>query len=159
TPVRLLRRPVPRGAGVPAAAGCRALRDELARYQLDQAAPPGDRRPGYAVALGTARWSGAAEPFTPGGDLVWAARRGKWPRVVCPPALRSGTSPGVIFALIVPTLLFATIWAVLLGYLTLHFHADWVIRVWPVALLGLGWAVWGTGMLLFLRRIWYAGED
>jgi hypothetical protein len=159
TPVRLLRRPVPRGAGVPAAVGCRALRDELARYPLEAAVPTGDRRPGYAVGLGVARWSGAAEPFTPGGDRVWSVRRGRWLRVVDPPALLSGTSPGTIFALIVPTLLFATIWAVLLGYLTLHFHADWTTLVWPVALLGLGWTVWGTGIFLFLRRIWYAIED
>jgi hypothetical protein len=111
------------------------------------------------VALGVVRGSVVADPFKPGGDVVWSAHSRRWLRVVSARGILSGLSPGVILALIVPTLLFATIWAALLGYLTLHFHTNWILRVWPVALLGLGWAVWGTGTLLFLRRIWYAVED
>ena len=150
-PVRLLDRAVPGGQGIAVAARCRSLRAELVRHPVGDHAPPGDRRPAYAMAFGLTAPRSGAVPFRPGGDLVWSPWTRRWLRVVPRRALSFGASPMVALIGFVPTLLFSGIWAVLLGGLTQELTWSGVTRVWPVVLLGLGWVIWVWGNLLFGR--------
>jgi hypothetical protein len=150
-PVRLLDRAVPRGAGIAVAATCRSLRAELSRYPVGENAPPGDRRPAYAMAFGLTAPQPGATPFEPGGDLVWSPRTGRWLRVVSRRGLTFGASPTVALIGVVPALVFSGIWAVLLGGMTQQLSWSQAARVWPVSLLVVGWLVWVWGNLLFAR--------
>ena len=150
-PVRLLNRVVPRGAGIAAAARCRSIRAELSRYPLGDNAPPGDRRPAYAMAFGLTSPQRGATPFKPGGDLVWSPWTGRWVRVVSRGSLSFGASPMVALIGFVPAVLFFGIWGVLLGGLTQQLTWSQVARMWPAGLLALGWVVWVCGTVLFAR--------
>jgi hypothetical protein len=158
-PVRLLDRVVPRGAGIAAAAGCRSMRAELSRYPPGDNAPPGDRRPAYAMAFGLTAPQRGATPFEPGGDLVWSPWQGRWVRVVPRRALSFGASPMVAVIGFVPALLVSGIWGVLLGGVTQQLTWSQVARVWPVPLLVLGWVVWVWGNFLFARWFYRSVYD
>lgn len=158
-PVRLFNRVVPRGAGIAAAARCRAMRAELSRYPLGQNAPPGDRRPAYAMAFGLNAPPRSATPFKPGGDLVWSPWTGRWVRIVSRRSLSFGASPMVALIGFVPALMFCGIWGMLLGGLTLQLTWSQVARMWPVPLLVLGWAAWVWGTFLFARWFYRSVYD
>jgi hypothetical protein len=158
-PVRLLDRAVPRGPGIAAAARCRSERAELSRYPPGADAAPGDRRPAYAIAFGLTAPPRGAVPFEPGGDLVWSPWRGRWVRVVPRHALSFGASPMVAVIGCVPALLVSGIWGVLLGGVTQQLTWSQVARVWPVALLVAGWAVWIWGNVLFARWFYRSVYD
>jgi hypothetical protein len=158
-PVRLLNRVVPRGRGIAAAAECRSMRAELSRYPLGENAAPGDRRPAYAMAFGLTAPQRGATPFEPGGDLVWSPWTGRWVRVESRRSLSFGASPMIALVGFVPALLFSGIWGVLLGGLTQQLTWSQVARMWPVALLVLGWAVWAWGTFLFARWFYRSVYD
>ena len=158
-PVRLLDRVVPRGAGIAVAARCRSMRADLLRYPAGGIPPPGDRRAAYAMAFGVTTPQPGATPFEPGGDLVWSPSTGRWLRVVSQRGLTFGASPAVALIGFVPTLLFSGIWAVLLGGLTHELTWSHVARIWPVALLIVGWVVWVWGNFLFARWFYRSMYD
>jgi hypothetical protein len=73
--------------------------------------------------------------------------------------LSFGASPAVALIGLVPTLLFSGIWGVLLGGLTQQLTWSQVARVWPVALLVLGWVLWVWGNVLFARWFYRSMYD
>jgi hypothetical protein len=98
-------------------------------------------------------------PFEPGSDVVWSPSTGRWLRVVPGRGLSFGASPTVALIGLVPALLFSGIWGVLLGGLTRQLAWSQVARVWPVALLVLGWAVWVWGNLRLARWFYRSMYD
>jgi hypothetical protein len=126
-PVRLLARPVPRGAGPQAAAVCRRLRAELAANPPPAWPVRDDRRLAYAAALGVSisgaqisgvSASGVPESSEPGDGAVWSNRTGTWTRIEVARrrGILSGSDPHTVLWGLPGALLFFTIWGGLLTW-------------------------------------------
>ncbi|GAA5190063.1 hypothetical protein GCM10023322_44270 [Rugosimonospora acidiphila] len=150
---RALSRPVPKGHGRAVAAQCLALRARLSAEPRTSPPAPGDRLPGYSVALAGAA-PGPLSLVSARRDKAWSSRDGEW-RPVRVHALRRSSAeraPGpvlmVFVALGVAVLLGA--WLLLLNLLTHLVVPDRLGSVWEPAALAAGWLLWCAG-------VWRAG--
>jgi hypothetical protein len=141
--VGVLRRDTATRSGRSAASTWLAVRDALATQPVPA---PGDRRLGYAVALGV-RTRPALDIVLDQDQAgaVWSNYGGRWRRVTVRPrsfGLFKGNSPMVPLVSAGCAVPFLAIWAVLLGSLTTNLSVGTLQRGWPVALLVLGWMLW-----------------
>jgi Predicted membrane protein (DUF2207) C-terminal domain len=141
--VGLLRRDTATRSGRDAASAWLAVRDALT---TQQAPAPGDRRLGYAVALGV-RTRPAFDIVLDQDQagVVWSNYGGRWRQVTVRRSrlgLFKGNSLAIPLVSAACALPFLAIWAVLLGSITASLSGGSLRRGWPVALLVLGWALW-----------------
>jgi hypothetical protein len=140
-PVRLLSRPVPRGAGREAAAVCRRIRAEFAGVPPPSEPVRGDRRLAYAVALG---WSDSGTGSARTDGTVWSNRTGTWTRVEVSRrrGVMAGSDPHTALWGLPGSLVFFEIWGALLTWFTVRMNAHRLAEAWPPLLVVAGWCVW-----------------
>jgi hypothetical protein len=142
-PVGVLRRDTATPSGRAAASTWLAVRDALATQPVPA---PGDRRLGYAVALGVrTRPTFDVVLDQDRAGVVWSNYGGRWRQVTVRRSslgLFKGNSPAVPLVSAACAIPFLAIWAILLGSFTTGMSARTLLRGWPVALLALGWLLW-----------------
>ena len=158
--LRPLSRPVPTSSGERLAGGYRPLLAELDAGAPVDLAPPVTRRVAYAVTLGVPTQPPGYTPLAPRSTtFVWSHRTGVWRqvRVVDQRGLFVGVEPRTALFVIPGAVPFFGIWFLLLrgagsGQAPFGFDV-------PVALVLLGWLLWGLGSLAVWRFVHRALHD